>query len=72
MLPCHFFGGPDATTRPPSSPAPGPRSMTQSRRDTHVVLDHDHGIAGFDEPVELTMSLSTSAGCRPVVGSSRT
>ena len=24
-----------------------------SRRDTHVVLDHDHGIAGFDEPIEL-------------------
>ena len=52
-------GGPAATMRPPSSPAPGPMSMTQSLRgdDAHVVLDDDHGVAGVDQPVELRHQL---------------
>ena len=67
-------GGADATTLPPSSPAPGPMSMTQSLRrdDVHVMLDDDHRIAGSTRPSSCAISFSTSEGCRPVVGSSRT
>jgi hypothetical protein len=44
-----------------------------ARHHAHVVLDHDHRVAGVHQPVELpSSSSSTSAGCRPVVGSSST
>lgn len=42
------------------------------RDDIEVVLDNDHGATAIDETVEEAMSLSTSAMCRPVVGSSNT
>ncbi len=52
-------GVPAATTHPPSSPAPGPMSITQSLAgdDPHLVLDDDHRIAGVDQAVELTQQL---------------
>ena len=47
-------GGPSPTTRPPASPASGPRSTIQSAapRQRQVVLDHDHRVAGVDEPLQ--------------------
>ena len=59
-----FSGGPDATTRPPSSPAPGPMSMTQSLAGdhAHVVLDDDDGVAGVDQAVELRHQLLDVGG----------
>ncbi len=39
----------------------------------HVVLDDDDRVAGLHKAVELcSFSRSTSDGCKPVVGSSRT
>ena len=34
------------------------------------MLDHDHDAAGVDQAFSCSISLSTSAGCRPVLGSS--
>ncbi len=50
-----FSGGPSATILPPSSPAPGPMSITQSlwADDVHVVLHHDHCVARIDQPIKL-------------------
>ena len=36
-----------------------------------VVLDHEHGVALVDEPLQHLEQLAMSAKCRPVVGSSR-
>ena len=41
------------------------------RDDAEIVLDDDDGVAFIDEPVEDLSSYSTSAMCRPMVGSSR-
>jgi hypothetical protein len=38
----------------------------------HLVLDHDDGVARVHQPLSCAISLSMSAGCRPVVGSSST
>ena len=45
---------PSATTSPPCSPAPGPRSTTQSADAHHllVVLDDEHGVADVAQPLE--------------------
>ena len=47
-------GVPSATTRPPSSPASGPRSMIQSARghDLGAVLDDDQRVAEVEQRVE--------------------
>lgn len=38
----------------------------------HIVFDHDHRIARRHQALQLRIKVSTSAGCRPVVGSSST
>lgn len=52
----------------------GPRADVDDpvalRGHPHIVLDHHDGIAGIDESRSCTISRSTSAGYRPVVGSS--
>ena len=40
--------------------------------DVEIVLDHHHRIAGVDQPLQHRESFSTSAMCRPTVGSSST
>ncbi len=63
------------TTRPPCSPAPGPRSTMWSaaRHDRGVVL-HDAAPCspGRAGPCRMPISRSVSRGCRPTDGSSRT
>ena len=52
-------GGPAATIWPPSSPAPGPMSITQSLAATTFIswLDHDHRVACLNQAVELRHQL---------------
>ena len=47
-------GVPSATTCPPPSPPSGPRSTIQSADliDVEVVLDHEHGVARVDQPLQ--------------------
>ena len=67
-------GSPAATTRPPSSPAPGPMSMIQSLPaatcmscSTTITV-----LPASTRPSSCFIRRSTSAGCSPVVGSSST
>src|SRR5204862_1664291 len=66
-------GVPWATTRPPASPAPGPKSMIQSARFT---TSRWCSITSTVCPAWTSRSstrhrVRTSSRCRPVVGSSR-
>ena len=40
------------------------------RDHAEIVLDHDHGVAFIDQPMQHFRSNSTSAMCSPIVGSS--
>ena len=67
-------GGPAYTTRPPCGSAVGAEVDHVVRAPDHVeiVLDHDHARARIEQRVEaVAAGSSTSAGCRPVVGSSK-
>ena len=67
------LGVPSKTTRPPSWPAPGPRSMIQSACAitawwcSMTMTDFPESTSRSSRPSRF----STSARCRPVVGSSR-
>src|SRR3984893_3415548 len=67
-------GRPSNTTRPPSWPAPGPRSMIQSacaitaRWCSMMITDFPASTSPSTSP----SSCSTSARCRPLVGSAST
>ena len=65
-------GVPSATTRPPSAPAPGPRSITRSAAATTPMSCSTTTtvLPASTSPCSWAISTSTSAGCRPVVGSS--
>ena len=67
-------GVPAATTRPPASPAPGPRSITQSAPATTPMSCSATTtvLPASTSRCSCRSSSSTSAGCSPVVGSSRT
>ena len=39
--------------------------------NVEMVLDHQHAVAGFDQPVQACEQVTMSARCSPVVGSSR-
>ena len=63
-------GMPEATTRPPSSPAPGPMSMTQSLCATSAISCSTTStvLPPSTKPLSCFTSFSTSEGCSPVVG----
>ncbi len=65
-------GVPAATTRPPASPPPGPRSSTQSAWATTSMSCSTSTtvLPASTSDCSCRISTSTSAGCRPLVGSS--
>ena len=49
-------GAPAATTRPPSSPASGAEldDVVGDGDNPHIQLDHDDGVAGIDEALQVS------------------
>ena len=56
--------GPSATTSPPNSPAPGPRSRIQSAvaDGLVIVLDDQHGVADVAQPDQGIQQAGVVAG----------